>query len=1013
KMVYGGTGHPSGCAPPFSCIPSDFMFPGDTDPCGWGTEGIPQTELWTEQTSGNTPDDRRFVHSAGPFTLEPGATNDITVGVVWSRAVSTDPFQSVELVRLADDKAQALFDNCFKVLNGPDAPELMIQEFDRELILYITNPASSLNYMEQYVEKDPMLIEPDSYPGTFDDKYYFQGYQIFQLNDASVSVADLQDFNLARLVAQCDVKDSVGKIVNFEYNEELGADVPTLMVDGEDMGIRHSFQVTEDLFAMGDKRLVNHKTYYFLAIAYAYNQFKVYTYDPVNPEADGNKKPYLAGRKDGYSQSISSVPGIPHKPEVEENGTQINSQYGDGPEITRIEGQGNGGLVIDLTQETIDEIMSGPPWRVDNPVYQRRKGPVDVKVIDPLNVKGGNYVIKFFYDDADTIPIVYIHTTPDIICGASYFEVSGDIRNQLETGDKFYVSGSTENDGTYTVQEITDGGTYIIPEEYISSGVADGVIYPFYKWALIDGDNMTDTLFVFDQSVKVGSEQLVMELGISITIEQVLDPGPAVCVPHKITSGLTVTPGLSNPDPNNGFLEATMTFADNDYQWLTGVVDGDAPNATNWIRSGTSDEPNFQDYSGFDNNQIYENILGGIWAPYRLCSKDSLSPAFNYKQNSKSDIGNIASIDLVITADKSKWTRSVVIEQQENINYSKPLGSEIEKFSLREHPSVNTSGVASGGNTTDPTSSNYIDSVGMGWFPGYAINVETGERLNIMFGEDSWSVNGNDLIWNPTSDLSSPLGQAAIDFGIGQPGVDGIPYWAGGKHYIYIVGHNGDDTTNIAEGRGDIPSYDAGAYIREVLSSNLESRKAGVYKDVIWVSIPLLEQGFEFNNPENIPTDVTIRLRVAKPFKRNYSTDSVYTVSHQNDNNPMYSFNLDEFEPRTGVDTIAKNALDLINVVPNPYYAFSFYETSQIDHRIKIINLPVNCTVSIYNIGGTLIRKFDRDDHTITSIDWDLKNSYNVPIASGVYLIHVNAPGIGEKVVKWFGVLRPIDLDSF
>ncbi|MFH1319588.1 MAG: T9SS C-terminal target domain-containing protein, partial [Bacteroidota bacterium] len=118
KMVYGGNGHTTGCDPPFSCIESDFMFPGDTDPCGWGTDGIPQTELWTEQTSGNTADDRRFVHSAGPFTLEPGADNDITVGVVWSRAVSTDPFQSVELVRLADDKAQALFDNCFKVLNG-------------------------------------------------------------------------------------------------------------------------------------------------------------------------------------------------------------------------------------------------------------------------------------------------------------------------------------------------------------------------------------------------------------------------------------------------------------------------------------------------------------------------------------------------------------------------------------------------------------------------------------------------------------------------------------------------------------------------------------------------------------------------------------------------------------------------------------------------------------------------------------------------------------------------------
>ena len=44
-------------------------------------------------------------------------------------------------------------------------------------------------------------------------------------------------------------------------------------------------------------------------------------------------------------------------------------------------------------------------------------------------------------------------------------------------------------------------------------------------------------------------------------------------------------------------------------------------------------------------------------------------------------------------------------------------------------------------------------SYGLSWFPGYAINVETGERLNIVFGEDSSlpTENGADMIWNPTN----------------------------------------------------------------------------------------------------------------------------------------------------------------------------------------------------------------------------------------------------------------------
>jgi hypothetical protein len=50
---------------------------------------------------------------------------------------------------------------------------------------------------------------------------------------------------------------------------------------------------------------------------------------------------------------------------------------------------------------------------------------------------------------------------------------------------------------------------------------------------------------------------------------------------------------------------------------------------------------------------------------------------------------------------------------------------------------------------------------------------------------------------------------------------------------------------------------------------------------------------------------------------------------------------------------------------------------------------------------------------TITSIDWDLKNHARIPVSSGIYLIHVEVPGVGERILKWFGVMRPVDLDSF
>ena len=128
--------------------------------------------------------------------------------------------------------------------------------------------------------------------------------------------------------------------------------------------------------------------------------------------------------------------------------------------------------------------------------------------------------------------------------------------------------------------------------------------------------------------------------------------------------------------------------------------------------------------------------------------------------------------------------------------------------------------------------------------------------------------------------------------------------------------------------------------------------------------------------------------------------------------NPIYRFNTDDIVADKGNLNVAKDAMEMINVVPNPYYGNSSYEVNQLDNRIKITNLPQQANISIFTVSGTLVRKIKKDD-AVTSIDWDLKNDYGIPIASGLYIIHVNAPGIGEKVIKWFGALRPIDLDTF
>jgi hypothetical protein len=972
RMLYGGNAHSSSGAVGPEC---DFMFPGDSDPCNWGTRFQPpgggynqNGKYWTEEEAENTPFDRRFMQSAGPFTLKSGAVNYITVGIPWARASSGGPWASVELLRVVDDKCQALFDNCFKVIDGPTAPDLVFTEMDRELIVYITNPKNSNNFQEGYAEFDPNIIQPlpqapPSDPSIRSDSiYHFEGYQIFQLKDASVTLGDAKDeygnYNpdLVRLVAQFDVKNGVGTIINHYFNKAIGYNVPVVEVEGGDEGIRHSFILTEDAFATGDKQLVNHKQYYYTVLAYAHNEYL--KYDPEDVVSKfGQKEPYLPGRK-----NIKTYTAIPHK---SINGVVMNSNYGDGVIITRIEGQGNDGKILDLTQATINEILNKEPVgyvvapgdtvTMGHPLYpiayeaeyEKDRGPVDIRVIDPLNVKPGKYELRI-----DTLFLQ---------------------RNYNITGNPALVAGG-------------DTASYV-------SGT----------WYMVDEN--TGTTYTSDTYIHQQNEQVFLDLGISVNMKSIYTAGPkTVGVQPDESSFVSIYEILAD---NNGLLESTIDYADSSVRWLGGVPDNNIPSSPlNWIRSGTyqgdGGESDFNMPSKpYDPNETYEKIVNGTWAPYILCSSSEQSdvgPCYSLNTKQSARMEDLASVDIVFTSNTDQWTRAAVIEMCPDEKLSE---GETERFKFRSAQSVDKNGnpapVGSGA-SDDPNDANYIAETGMGWFPGYAINVETGERMNIMFGEDSWLVaeNGRDMLFNPTSNVFEL--------------VSGVPRF-GGKHYVYIMDHTSRDLQGTIY---DFPAYDACKYIRngyDLYEVPAFLYELAWYSSVMYVGIPLSIEGEEWLN-----NDVKIRIRLAKPYARYYSQelDSVSVENSQNGHYPMYRFETETVATELANTQKAESDLDLIKVVPNPYYAYAGgpgYEQNALDNRVKIINLPESCVITIYNVNGTLIRQYTKDSE-ITSLDWDLKNFAGVPVAGGVYIIHIKADA-GDRIVKWFGGLRQPDLNVF
>ena len=112
-----------------------------------------------------------------------------------------------------------------------------------------------------------------------------------------------------------------------------------------------------------------------------------------------------------------------------------------------------------------------------------------------------------------------------------------------------------------------------------------------------------------------------------------------------------------------------------------------------------------------------------------------------------------------------------------------------------------------------------------------------------------------------------------------------------------------------------------------------------------------------------------------------------------------------QFKIRTGtVDAGQATAgLGQIAVVPNPYVGAASWEPPNLfrsgrgERRIYFINLPAQCTIRIYTVRGYLVQTLQHDAGADDGQEsWDLVSRDGMDISYGVYIYHVDAPGIGE-----------------
>jgi len=127
----------------------------------------------------------------------------------------------------------------------------------------------------------------------------------------------------------------------------------------------------------------------------------------------------------------------------------------------------------------------------------------------------------------------------------------------------------------------------------------------------------------------------------------------------------------------------------------------------------------------------------------------------------------------------------------------------------------------------------------------------------------------------------------------------------------------------------------------------------------------------------------------------------------------VFEFTVDESSNLVSEDAIlAKQRLDQIRVVPNPYIVTNLAErrptpvSPQQERQLHFVNLPARATIRIFNVAGHLVQTLDVNNAVDNGLKvWNMLTKDNLELSYGVYIYHVEAPGIGEHTGK-FAVIK-------
>jgi hypothetical protein len=263
---------------PLKGQPTKFPLSGDPV-TGYGDVDNMGDNLW--------PGDRRFIMPSGPFTLQPGDTQEVIFALVGGAGASAYPY-CVENLKINVRAIRHEFPNFPSVGNLPPSPQLTGYSSEGQIILeWGSNPE-----LLRQIESDDSI-----------DNCYFEGYNLWQFPNSDSPPGE------AIRIGTFDKETSPAFIFGYKQDPETGAFLKQPLIFGQNDGVQHFAVVVEDEFAK--EPLTDGKEYYFGVSAYRYIADSEHPF-PVLESDFGRVSVRAQVSNPGYQKKIGDELSVTH-----------------------------------------------------------------------------------------------------------------------------------------------------------------------------------------------------------------------------------------------------------------------------------------------------------------------------------------------------------------------------------------------------------------------------------------------------------------------------------------------------------------------------------------------------------------------------------------------------------------------------------------------------------------------------------------------------------------------------